>query len=43
MDDDYVVADTLAIVLNANRFVATAAYSGERGLELADRLHSIIL
>jgi len=35
IDDDKVVADTLAMVLNANGYVAIAAYSGERALDLA--------
>lgn len=35
IDDDSSVADTLAMVLNASGFDATAAYSGETALELA--------
>lgn len=35
VDDDNAVADTLTLVLNFNGFDAIAAYSGERGLELA--------
>jgi CheY-like chemotaxis protein len=35
IDDDPIVADTLAMVLNVSGFEATAVYSGERALELA--------
>jgi CheY-like chemotaxis protein len=35
IDDDPSNADTLAMVLNVSGFHATAVYSGERGLELA--------
>lgn len=35
IDDDNAVADTLTMVLNFNGFDAIAAYSGERGLQLA--------
>ena len=35
IDDDSSVADTLAMVLSASGFDATAAYSGETALELA--------
>jgi CheY-like chemotaxis protein len=35
IDDDMVVADTVAMVLNADGFEATVAYSGEMGVELA--------
>jgi CheY-like chemotaxis protein len=35
IDDDKVVADTLATVLNTDGFEATAVYSGETGVELA--------
>jgi CheY-like chemotaxis protein len=35
IDDDAVVADTIAMVLNADGFEATAVYSGETGIELA--------
>lgn len=37
IDDDHTVADTLAMVLNISGFQATAVYSGERGLELAQQ------
>lgn len=35
IDDDKVVADTEAMVLNAGGFEATAVYSGKTGVELA--------
>lgn len=35
IDDDALVADTLAMVLNFSGFEAVAAYSGEQGLEFA--------
>jgi CheY-like chemotaxis protein len=35
IDDDEAVADTLAMVLNATGFEATAVYSGEAGIALA--------
>jgi CheY-like chemotaxis protein len=35
IDDDPIVADTLAMVLNVSGFEATAVYSGETALELA--------
>jgi CheY-like chemotaxis protein len=35
IDDDMVVADTIAMVLNTGGFEATAVYSGETGVELA--------
>ena len=35
IDDDRLVADTLAMVLNVSGFDAVSAYSGEHGLELA--------
>jgi CheY-like chemotaxis protein len=35
IDDDKVVADTFAMVLNVGGFEATAVYSGETGVELA--------
>jgi CheY-like chemotaxis protein len=37
IDDDPIHADTLAMVLNISGFKATAVYSGERGLELAQQ------
>ncbi len=39
IDDDHTIADTLAMVLNISGFQATAVYSGERGLELAQQEH----
>lgn len=35
IDDDQLVADTLAMVLNVSGYDAVAVYSGEHGLELA--------
>jgi len=35
VDDDQLVADTLAMILNISGFTATAAYSGARAVELA--------
>lgn len=35
IDDDEIVADSLAMILNATGFEATAVYSGEAALELA--------
>jgi CheY-like chemotaxis protein len=37
IDDDPIHADTLAMVLNISGFQATIAYSGERGIELAQQ------
>lgn len=37
IDDDPNNADTLAMVLNVSGFLATAVYSGEHGLELAQQ------
>jgi CheY-like chemotaxis protein len=37
IDDDPSNADTLAMVLNVSGFHATAAYTGESGLELAQQ------
>jgi CheY-like chemotaxis protein len=34
-DDERVIADTLAMILNQNGFEARATYSGEKALELA--------
>ncbi len=34
-DDERVIADTLAMILNQSGFDATAVYSGEKALELA--------
>ena len=34
-DDERVIADTLAMILNQSGFVARAVYSGEKALELA--------
>ena len=35
-DDERVIADTLAMILNQSGFEARAVYSGEKALELAD-------
>ena len=37
-DDERVIADTLAIILNQSGFEATAVYSGEKAVELAKTL-----
>ncbi len=37
-DDERVIADTLAIILNQSGFQATAVYSGERAVEVAETL-----
>jgi CheY-like chemotaxis protein len=37
-DDERVIADTLAIILNQAGFDATAVYSGERAVEMAQIL-----
>lgn len=37
-DDERVIADTLAIILNQSGFRATAVYSGERAVEVAETL-----
>src|SRR5215469_3169820 len=34
-DDEHVIADTLAMILNQSGFQALAVYSGEKALELA--------
>jgi CheY-like chemotaxis protein len=34
-DDERVIADTLAMILNQSGFVARAVYSGEKALEMA--------
>ena len=34
-DDERVIADTLAMILNQSGFEARAVYSGERALEIA--------
>ena len=35
-DDEHVIADTLAMILNQSGFEAHAVYSGETALELAE-------
>jgi DNA-binding NtrC family response regulator len=43
VDDEMVIADSLAIILNENGYSAHAAYSGESALELAASLSPDIL
>jgi len=38
VDDERVIADTLAIILNQSGFSATAVYSGEKAVEMAEKL-----
>ncbi|HUY81079.1 MAG TPA: response regulator [Acidobacteriaceae bacterium] len=42
-DDERVIADTLAIILNQSGFEATAVYSGERAVEVAEELRPDML
>jgi CheY-like chemotaxis protein len=42
-DDERVIADTLAIILNQSGFEATAVYSGEKAVETAETLHPDML
>ncbi len=42
-DDEKLIADTLAQILNSNGFVAEAAYSGEQAVEKASLLHPDLL
>jgi CheY-like chemotaxis protein len=42
-DDERVIADTLAIILNQSGFDATAVYSGERAVEMAEELRPDML
>jgi CheY-like chemotaxis protein len=42
-DDERVIADTLAIILNQSGFDATAVYSGERAVETAKTLQPDML
>lgn len=42
-DDERVIADTLAIILNQSGFEATAVYSGEKAVEVAEALHPDML
>jgi DNA-binding response OmpR family regulator len=37
-DDERVIADTLAIILNQSGFEATAVYSGEKAVEVAEAI-----
>ena len=42
-DDERVIADTLAIILNQSGFEATAVYSGEKAVETAKALRPDML
>jgi CheY-like chemotaxis protein len=42
-DDERVIADTLVIILNQAGFDATAVYSGEKAVELAESLRPDML
>src|ERR1700758_4600583 len=42
-DDERVIADTLAIILNQSGFEATAVYSGEKAVETAKSLRPDML
>ncbi|MBV8113585.1 MAG: response regulator [Silvibacterium sp.] len=42
-DDERVIADTLAIILNQSGFEATAVYTGERAVEIARTLQPDML
>jgi len=42
-DDERVIADTLAMILNQSGFEARAVYSGEKALELASAFHPDML
>jgi CheY-like chemotaxis protein len=42
-DDERVIADTLAIILNQSGFEATAVYSGEKAVEVAKSLQPDML
>jgi CheY-like chemotaxis protein len=42
-DDERVIADTLAIILNQSGFEATAVYSGEKAVEVARSLQPDML
>jgi CheY-like chemotaxis protein len=43
VDDEQIIANTLAQILNQSGFAATVAYSGERAIELAPGLRPDIL
>jgi DNA-binding response OmpR family regulator len=42
-DDERVIADSLAMILNHSGFEARAVYSGERAVELAEEFHPEML
>lgn len=43
VDDEQIIANTLAQILNQSGFTATAAYSGEKAIEVASGLRPDIL
>ena len=43
VDDERVIADTLAMILNQSGFEASAVYSGEKALEMASTLQPDML
>jgi DNA-binding response OmpR family regulator len=43
VDDEALIADTVAAILNGNGFEAAAAYSAEQAIALAERLHPDVL
>jgi DNA-binding response OmpR family regulator len=43
VDDEHLVADTLAIILNQHGFEARAVYSGEAAIEAAGEFHPDLL
>ncbi|HLH06864.1 MAG TPA: response regulator [Terriglobales bacterium] len=43
VDDEHLIADTLAEILSRHGFIARAAYGGERALQVAKRFHPDIV
>ena len=43
VDDNLIIADTLAIILNQSGFKATAVYSGEAAVQMAEDLKPVYL
>jgi DNA-binding response OmpR family regulator len=43
VDDDAIIADTLAIILNQSGFKATAVHSGEEAVQIAEDLKPVYL
>jgi CheY-like chemotaxis protein len=39
VDDEHVIADTLATILNRSGFEATAVYTGRQAVDLARKIH----